>query len=236
MRFHPSHTELFQCTFLGAVLWGKVHFPVSSVYKAQQGLLWSQQVRDVTPVCRVAPTNALDVSTALLILRTTGCQFAVKGGGHTPFVGANTIEKGVTIDLINLSDVKLVKNNAELQVGGGAKWGQVYPVLDSKNLRVIGGRASDVGVGGLTTGGGISFFSARYGFACDNVNTFQVVFADGTIREVTKDRYPDVYWALRGGSNNFGIVTRFDLQTYPGGNMWGESPIHEINLSNILMG
>ncbi|OBT91776.1 hypothetical protein VE01_09363 [Pseudogymnoascus verrucosus] len=89
------------------------------------------------------------------------------------------------------------------------------------NLTVIGGRDSSVGDGGLTLGGGISSFSARYGLAYDNVNNFQVVFADGSIHNVNLKTYPDLFQALKGGGNNFGIVTRFDLATYAQGDMWG---------------
>lgn len=142
-------------------------------------------------------------------------------GGHTPFAGANNTDNGVTIDLSGLVSVNLKKDDTELQVGGGAKWGNVYPVLEPKNLTVIGGRSSAVGVGGLVTGGGISQFSGRYGWACDNVNNYQVVFADGIIRDVNQRTHPDVFKALRGGGNNFGIVTRFDFATYPQGKMWG---------------
>lgn len=105
---------------------------------------------------------------------------------------------------------------------------------------------ADIGTGGLTLGGGISFFSARYGWACDNVNNYQVcalkslpnqslqvtplpayslqvVFADGSIRDVSYSTYPDLYFALRGGGNNFGIVTRLDLVTFPQGDLWAGS-------------
>lgn len=109
------------------------------------------------------------------------------------------------------------------------------------NLSVIGGRVAAIGVGGLTLGGGISFFSSRYGWACDNVNTYQVVFADGSIQDVSHSTpYSDLYFALRGGGNNFGIVTRFDLVTFPQGNLWAGSetfvydPITSTALNNAF--
>ncbi|OBT43624.1 hypothetical protein VE00_05233 [Pseudogymnoascus sp. WSF 3629] len=209
------------CTFLSAVLWGKVSLPNSTVYKAQQTSLWAVQSSESAPTCRFTPTSALDVSVALLVLRTVQCEFAVRGAGHAPFVGANNIDGGLTIDLTSLDSVTLTADKTELQVGGGAHWSQVYNYLEPYNLTVIGGRDSSVGVGGLTLGGGISFFSARYGLACDNVNNFQVVFADGSIHNVNLKTYPDLFQALKGGGNNFGIVTRFDLATYAQGDMWG---------------
>ena len=89
---------------------------------------------------------------------------------------------------------------------------------------MIGGRVSAIGVGGFTLCGGISFFSSRYGWACDNFNTYEVVFADGSIHEIKyASTYADLYFALRGGGNNFGIVTRFDLATFPHGDLWAGS-------------
>ncbi|KFY69248.1 hypothetical protein V498_10504 [Pseudogymnoascus sp. VKM F-4517 (FW-2822)] len=221
------HTSFIQnscsmaCIFLSAVLWGKVSMPDSTVYDAQQTSLWAVQSSESAPACRFTPTSALDVSVALLVLRSVKCQFAVRGAGHAPFTGANNIDGGLTIDLTSLDSITLTADKTELRAGGGAHWSQVYNYLESYDLTVIGGRASTVGVGGLTLGGGISFFSARYGWACDNVNNFQVVFADGSIHDVNRKTYPDLFQALKGGGNNFGIVTRFDLATYPQGDMWG---------------
>lgn len=155
------------------------------------------------------------------MLRTVQCPFAVRAGGHTPFKGANNIDDGITIDLRNLNTKKVSSDKKSMTVGPGNKWGEVYKVADAAGVRVVGGRDWDVGVGGLLVGGGMSYFSGKYGFACDNVISYQVVFADGTIRDVTQKSYPDVYKSLRGGGNNFGIITSFELNAYPGGNLWG---------------
>jgi hypothetical protein len=87
-------------------------------------------------------------------------------------------------------------------------------------------QVAGIGVGGLTLGGGISFFSNQYGWACDNVASFEVVTASGTIVTASPTQYSDLYWALRGGGNNFGIVTKFNLNTIPQGLMWGGGRIH----------
>lgn len=155
------------------------------------------------------------------MLRTVQCPFAVRAGGHTPFKGANNIDGGITIDLRNLNTIKVSSDKKSVTVGPGNKWGQVYKVTDAAGVRVVGGRDWDVGVGGLLVGGGMSYFSGKYGFAVDNVISYTVVFADGTIREVTQKSYPDIFKALRGGGNNFGIITNFELNAYPGGNLWG---------------
>lgn len=155
------------------LLQGKVSYPQSSIYEAQN-IYWSQQQTDVRSVCRVAPTAAVDVSATLLTLKFLGCQFAVRSGGHAAFTGASNIEDGVTIDLVNLNQITLSADKTQASVGPGNRWINVYSKLDPLGLSVVGGRIEDIGVGGLTLGGGISYFSGRYGFACDNVNAFQV--------------------------------------------------------------
>jgi FAD/FMN-containing dehydrogenase len=162
----------------------------------------------------------LDVSLAVLTVQVTQCQFAVKSGGHAAFTGASNINDGLTIDLMKLNQVTVSEDKTQTSIGPGNTWFDVYTKLEVMGFSVIGGRVSGIGVGGLTLGGGISFFSGRYGWACDNVNTYEVVFSDGSIHEVTYATYPDLYFALRGGGNNFGIVTRFDLVTFEQGDLW----------------
>jgi FAD/FMN-containing dehydrogenase len=116
----------------------------------------------------------LDVSIGLLSLRVANCRFAVKSGGHGPFYGASNINGGVTIDLLNMNQISVSADKTQTLIEPGNRWVDVYSYLQPKGLTVIGGRVSDIGVGGLTLGGGISFFSGRYGWACDNVNNYQV--------------------------------------------------------------
>lgn len=128
-----------------------------------------------------------------------------------------------------------------VSVGGGANWGDVYTKLQPSNVVAVGGRGLTLGVGGLLTGGefakatdeqgrqassqaiigGISFFSPEKGFACDNVVNMEVVLADGSIVNANTREQPDLFKALKGGSNNFGIVTRFDLHAFSQGDSWG---------------
>lgn len=149
-------------------------FPESLTYDYQESRYWSQQQASVHPTCRVAPTSAVDVSVTLVALETQQCQFAVKSGGHGAFTGASNIETGITIDLLNLNEVVVSEDKTEVFVGAGNRWYDVYSKLDPIGISVVGGRVADIGVGGLTLGGGISFFSGRYGWACDNVNNYEV--------------------------------------------------------------
>ncbi|KAG0645342.1 FAD-dependent monooxygenase CTB5 [Hyphodiscus hymeniophilus] len=220
-KLYASIPGIFKCTSIAAVLKNKVFYPASVTYQAEESLYWSAQQEDQIPTCRIAPTSAKDVSVALSILKAQNCQFAVKSGGHASFAGASNIDGGVAIDLLNLTSFTVSSDRKQVSVGTGLRWGQVYIKLDAMGLSVIGGRNSDIGVSGLTLGGGISYFSGIYGWACDNVNNYEVVFANGSIQQVSYTTLPDLYFALRGGGNNFGIVTRLDLASFEQGKMWG---------------
>jgi FAD/FMN-containing dehydrogenase len=172
------------------------------------------------------PESARNVSIAVLLARSTQCPFATKSGGHAAFTGASNIEGGISISLEKLNEVS-ISTDWTAVVGAGNVWRDVYTALQPTNVTVIGGRVSNIGVSGLTTGGGISFFSNVYGWACDNVASYEIVTAAGVIMTVSPDAYPDLYFALRGGGNNFGIVTKFDLNIVPlpGHLMWGGSRV-----------
>lgn len=188
---------------------------------------WSQFQSQVDPQCVFQPDSASKVSIAVLIARLSQCPFATKSGGHAAFSGASNIQGGITISLQKLNQVTLSADKKTAAVGPGNTWFDVYTTLQPTDFTVIGGRVSDIGVGGLTTGGGISFFSNIYGWACDNVASYEVVTASGIILTVSSQSFPDLYFALRGGGNNFGIVTKFNLDTLPlpGHLMWGGSRI-----------
>ncbi|KAL4816909.1 hypothetical protein BDW67DRAFT_40086 [Aspergillus spinulosporus] len=193
---------------------------------------FSQQSAALRPLCVVSPTDTNDVSTAIAsivqtssLLSTTDksqCHFAIRSGGHTSLIGeASNIQNGITFDLSGLNTIRLSDDQKTASVGVGATWGEVYAYLDSLNLSVAGGRAAQVGVGGLTLGGGISYHSPRYGWTCDTVSEFEIVLPNGTIVHATEEEHPDLLMALRGGSANFGIVTKVKLRTFEQGPVWG---------------
>jgi FAD/FMN-containing dehydrogenase len=111
----------------------------------------------------------------------------------------------------------------------GNTWDAVYSKLDELNLTVTGGRAAGVGVGGLSLGGGISFFGTRHGWTSDTIVNFQMVLANGSIISANEEENPDLAWALRGGSNNFGVVTRVDLRAFEQPPFWGGYFYHPIS-------
>lgn len=216
------------CSQLSQTLEGKVNTQLDPLaYRKELTTYWATQNREVSPSCFVLPSTTEDVSTILKILNAANeaspksCQFAVRSGGHTPIGRWNNIEDGVTIDLSRLNQVKISGDRQTVAIGPGNRWGDVYTKLDANNLATTGGRVASVGVGGLLTGGGISFFTPRYGLACDNVKNFEVVLANGGIVHANNATNPDLFRALKGGSSNFGIVTRFDMATFDQGPFYG---------------
>ncbi|PQE11483.1 oxidoreductase FAD-binding protein [Rutstroemia sp. NJR-2017a BBW] len=217
------------CESLSSLLGNKVVFSTATNFTQTIGPYFSAQEASLVPSCAVFPTSAEDVS---LFVRTltpfnrpgeTGCQFAIKGGGHAPASGAANINAGITLDLSGLNQVTLASDRKFVSLGGGSRWGAAYDVLTEQGLAVPGGRNAEVGVGGFLTGGGISFFTTRVGFACDNVLNFEVVLANGTIVSANASTNTQLWKALRGGSNNFGIVTRFNVSVFPQSNYLGGS-------------
>lgn len=155
--------------------------------------------------------------------------FAIKGQGHAPAGGFANIDHGVTIDMTSLANISTNADNSIAYVGAGASWLDVYAALDPLNKTVAGGRNGGVGVGGLTLGGGISYFSPQVGFTCDTVMNFEVALADGALVNANISSHPDLFHALKGGTNNFGLVTRFDFTTMPYTGILGGSLANDIS-------
>jgi FAD/FMN-containing dehydrogenase len=164
-----------QCARLHQELGMKVSFLGQPAYNATENSYWSLQEAGLKPGCILHPSAPQDVSRAVSIIAAIdGCNFAIKGQGHAPAAGFANIDGGVTIDMTGLNTTVLSPDSSVLSVGAGASWLQVYQYLDPFNVSVAGGRNGLVGVGGLTLGGGISHFSPRVGWACDNVVNFEV--------------------------------------------------------------
>ncbi|KAH7386120.1 hypothetical protein BKA66DRAFT_569421 [Pyrenochaeta sp. MPI-SDFR-AT-0127] len=200
----------------------QVDFQSDFTYNTFVNLFWSAQQREITPQCVFKPEKASDVSTSILLSRLTQCPFAVKSGGHSAVPGGSNINGGITISFEKMGRITLSDDKKIASFQPGHTWFDIYTALEKDNITVIGGRVSSVGVGGLTLGGGISYFSSMYGLACDNVESYELVTAFGLIIQVSQNKFSDLYWALRGGGNNFGIVTQFNVATIPRApTMWG---------------
>ncbi|KAL5594734.1 hypothetical protein BROUX41_001648 [Berkeleyomyces rouxiae] len=188
-----SSSGIDSCTSLVSIVPNGVQLPLSDAYTKSVNY-WSTGPAGEKPDCFVAPSTSAQVADILKLLIKNNTPFTVKGGGHTPYAGASSRNGGV-ID--------------------------VSKALNPASLAVVGGRIGDVGVPGLLLGGGISYFSSKYGFACDNVKEFEVVLPSGQVVVASADSYQDLFWALRGGGGqNFGIVTSFRLRTIKNTGLW----------------
>lgn len=183
---------------------------------------------------------------------TEGCHFAVKGGGHSRSPGDSNAIQGVTLDLARLSDVQVSAGGTSAVVGGGATSAQTYAALEPRNLSFVGGRVGQVGVGGFTLGGGTYPFANKYGWALDNVLQYevsrevtcdtgtdidsgQVILANSSLVTASETTNPDLFFALRGGANNFGIVTSFTVTTFPQGEIYVSQPVWSDNQSEAVL-
>ncbi|KAI0050408.1 FAD-binding domain-containing protein [Auriscalpium vulgare] len=186
--------------------------------------------------CSVEPGSAADVGQILKIVGATKTPFAVKGGGHAENPGFSSTE-GVQIAMTRFNQVVNNAASGTVDIGSGLRWDEVYSALDGTGLTVIGGRIPDVGVAGFTIGGGYSFKTSQYGLALDNVVSYELVLPSGKVRKVT-EADTDLWFALRGGGNNFGIVTKFTVKSHPQTDVWGGyahySPEYADQLNAVL--
>lgn len=159
-----------------------------------------------------------DVADAVKLFVANECQFAVRGGGHSAVAGAANINDGILITFSNMKNISVHTevNVPYVSVQPGAVWGDVYTYCDQFDVVPMCGRFYPVGTG-LALGAGFSFLSNENGFAVDNVKTYEVILANGTIVEVSQTNAPDLFRSLKGGGNNFAVVTRYDLLLYQGG-------------------
>ncbi|TLD18109.1 hypothetical protein PspLS_10466 [Pyricularia sp. CBS 133598] len=225
------------CDLLGqAGLSQRLFTSSSEIYVAAASTYWSLDNANRTPKCIFMPQTAEEVATAVKALTgpaasnvhsketsNKGCKFAVRGAGHMANPGANSINDGVTIDFSAMTTTTYHADKSIASIQPGTRWGSVYTELAKYETMVLGGRASTVGVAGLILGGGNSFYSSERGFACDGVANFELVLANGSIVNANaSNEHADLYRALKGGSSNFGIVTRFDLKTFSApATLWG---------------
>ncbi|KAI5924816.1 hypothetical protein F4810DRAFT_700572 [Camillea tinctor] len=221
-----------------AGLGDRILFPTDPGYEPQIQTWYAENSR-VRPYCLILPQSTAEVSTALtaLVNANDGAgdwHIAVRSGGHST-IGSNNIENGVTIDLsyMNSSSYDEATNLAKIQPGG--RWRNVYADLEKYGVTAAGGRDGDVGVGGFLLGGGNSFYTGRMGFGCDSVVNFEVVLGNGTVINANSTANADLWQALKGGSSNFGIVTRFDMEAIPSRKLYHDTRFLDFNYSEAVL-
>ncbi len=168
------------------------------------------------PAVVVLPVCAKDVSEAIDFARANGVLLSVKGGGHN-VAGTSLTDGGLTIDMSRMRNVKVDPRRRLARVGGGCLLGDVDRATQAHGLATVLGSNSGTGVAGLTLGGGFGYLSRRFGLAVDNLQGVEIVTADGRVRRAAADENADLFWAVRGGGGNFGVVTRFTFGLHPVG-------------------
>ena len=168
-----------------------------------------------SPAHVLRPKSVGDVQAGVRFAASAGLLLSVRGGGHG-FAGFGTNDGGVVIDLGDLASVEIIDKERHLvRIGGGATWGQVAVALAPHGLAISSGDTKSVGVGGLTLSGGIGWKVRKYGLALDNVVAAEVVTASGKVVHANAEADPGLFWAIRGGGGNFGVVTAFEFVAHP---------------------
>ncbi len=167
-----------------------------------------------SPTYVLRPAGVTDVQSAVRFAAGAGLPLSVRGGGHG-FAGFGTNDDGIVIDLSRISEIEVVdEDRHHVRVGGGATWGQVVDALAPYGLSISSGDTRSVGVGGLTLSGGIGWKVRKYGLALDNLVAAEVVLADGEVVHASAQWNADLFWAIRGGGGNFGVVTAFEFEAH----------------------
>jgi FAD/FMN-containing dehydrogenase len=183
-------------------------------------LIWNGMVAR-TPALVIQPTSADDVAAAVGFARDHGLLLSIKGGGHN-IAGTSIAEGGLTLDMSRMREISVDPAARLAHVGPGSLLKDVDSATQEHGLATVLGFISEVGVAGLTLGGGLGYLTRRFGWTVDNLEEVEIVTADGEIRTAGREKNADLFWALRGGGGNFGVVTRFTFRLHDvGPNIFG---------------
>jgi FAD/FMN-containing dehydrogenase len=168
---------------------------------------------DRRPAVVARCASAADVAACVDLAREHELPVAVRSGGHS-VAGLSVCDDGIVIDLAGLKRIDVDPRARTVRAGGGVLWGELDAATQAHALHTPGGRVTTTGIGGFTTGGGYGWTSSKFGLACDNLVSAEVVLADGGVVTASEREHEDLFWAIRGGGGNFGIVTEFELRLH----------------------
>jgi hypothetical protein len=211
---------------------GKIIFPKDAEYDDSRKVY--NAMINKHPGVIVKCVDVADVIYAVNFGRKNNLLVAVRGGGHNGG-GLGICDDGLVIDLSGIKYVKVNPENKTVSVGGGNVWGEVDHATHPFGLAVPAGIISTTGVGGLTLGGGVGHLSRKYGLTIDNLLEADMVLADGTFVTVNANQNTDLFWAIRGGGGNFGVVTSFKFQAHPVKNVYGGPTLWPIEKTDEIM-
>lgn len=191
----------------------KVYYALSPPYTSNQLRYLASTTQ--TPGCLFLPTQPNEIANALTLIGQKRIAFAVSSGRHASNKGFSTTQ-GIQIDMKGFQQVKLSSDKSYVDIGSGNIWDNVYQTLEGTGVNIVGGRVTGVGVGGfLTGGGGYSWKTNQYGLTVDTLQQADMVLPNGTLTTASATQNPDLFWAIKGGGNQFGIVYNWRLKTVP---------------------
>ncbi|MEX1126461.1 MAG: FAD-binding oxidoreductase [Acidimicrobiia bacterium] len=179
---------------------------------AESTLIWNAMIQQ-KPALVVRPLTTSDVARTVDFAREHELELSIKGGGHN-IAGLALSDNGITLDMSRLNGVEVDTTHSTARVGSGCTLGEVDQATQQHGLATALGFVSETGVAGLTLGGGFGYLTRQYGWTADNLIEVEIVTADGQVRQASRDVNPDLFWALRGGGGNFGVVTEFVFRLY----------------------
>ena len=199
-------------TDLAAQMTGRVVTPSDPDWDATREVF--NLTTDFRPAAMALPRDVSDVVAAVAYARAHGLRVAPQATGHnaTPF---GSLEDALVVDVRELQEISIDPGARRVRVGAGVKWERVVPQLSELGLAALHGSAPDVGIAGYSLGGGMGWLARKYGLQTNSVTAIELVTADGRAARVDADHEPDLFWALRGGNGNFGVVTAIEFAVYP---------------------
>src|SRR3954452_20092543 len=219
-------------TELAGQVSGSVLGPQDAGYDAARAV--HNGLVDRKPALIVRCRTTCDVIAALSFAHRAGLEVSIRGGGHN-VAGRAVTDGGVMIDLAEMKAIAVDPDRRTATAEGGVLWGELNDAAAEHGLAVTGGTVSGTGIAGYTLGGGLGWLMARYGLAADNLEAVELVTAAGEVLRVDASSHPGLFWALRGGGGNFGVVTSFTYRLHPLSTVTGGLIAHPLEAAPALL-